>query len=227
MRNGFLWASLLAFAHSTGLFAPAVAFADVVTIDIAGSGTGLLISKDPADRFRTRDNAVIGNVSFDTSGARPFGTGLRIEQDFSPPFPGFVSQLSVFLLGNEIVFESTVRSANLQFRDTFNFSLLFREGFLNNAFPTSATTADIISGTFFAQTTDAQISGSVSSSSRGVIQFVNLQTQPGSAGGTVNFRVVQAIPEPMTWSFMLVGFGAVGCAMRSARYSNRKPRLLS
>ena len=37
---------------------------------------------------------------------------------------------------------------------------------------------------------------------------------PGSYSGTIN---IQAVPEPATWAMMLVGFGAVGMAMRRRR----------
>ena len=37
----------------------------------------------------------------------------------------------------------------------------------------------------------------------------------GAYGGTLNFLPTQAaIPEPATWAMMLIGFGAVGAAMR-------------
>ena len=39
-------------------------------------------------------------------------------------------------------------------------------------------------------------------------------TQNGSFGGTVSFVPTSAIPEPATWAFMLIGFGAVGYSMR-------------
>ena len=37
----------------------------------------------------------------------------------------------------------------------------------------------------------------------------------GSLGGSITIR--QAVPEPATWAMMLLGFGAVGCAMRRRR----------
>ena len=36
----------------------------------------------------------------------------------------------------------------------------------------------------------------------------------GSFSGTLSFAAVSAVPEPATWAFMLVGFGAVGYSMR-------------
>ena len=36
----------------------------------------------------------------------------------------------------------------------------------------------------------------------------------GSFGGNVNVSPVGAVPEPATWAMMLLGFGAVGFAMR-------------
>jgi hypothetical protein len=34
---------------------------------------------------------------------------------------------------------------------------------------------------------------------------------------TYDYTPSSAVPEPATWAFMIVGFGAVGAAMRSAR----------
>lgn len=39
-------------------------------------------------------------------------------------------------------------------------------------------------------------------------------TQNGSFGGSVSFIPTSAVPEPATWAFMLIGFGAVGYSMR-------------
>ena len=39
----------------------------------------------------------------------------------------------------------------------------------------------------------------------------------GSYAGTIAFAAASAVPEPATWAFMIVGFGAVGASMRSAR----------
>jgi hypothetical protein len=36
----------------------------------------------------------------------------------------------------------------------------------------------------------------------------------GSYGGDLNFTPTPAIPEPMTWALMLIGFGAMGFVMR-------------
>ena len=43
----------------------------------------------------------------------------------------------------------------------------------------------------------------------------------GSLGGTVTIQ--EAVPEPATWAMMILGFGAVGFAMRR----KRKPALIS
>jgi hypothetical protein len=39
----------------------------------------------------------------------------------------------------------------------------------------------------------------------------------GSLGGSITIRQANAVPEPATWAMMLVGFGAVGFAMRRRR----------
>ena len=39
----------------------------------------------------------------------------------------------------------------------------------------------------------------------------------GSLGGSITIRQAAAVPEPATWAMMLVGFGAVGFAMRRRR----------
>ena len=39
-------------------------------------------------------------------------------------------------------------------------------------------------------------------------------TQGGSFGGSLAFAPTSAVPEPATWAFMLIGFGAVGYSMR-------------
>ena len=36
----------------------------------------------------------------------------------------------------------------------------------------------------------------------------------GSLGGSITIRQANAVPEPATWAMMLIGFGAVGFAMR-------------
>ena len=36
----------------------------------------------------------------------------------------------------------------------------------------------------------------------------------GSLGGSITIRQATAVPEPATWAMMLIGFGAVGFAMR-------------
>lgn len=49
--------------------------------------------------------------------------------------------------------------------------------------------------------------------------FQEYSTQTGSAFDTITISAVDgAVPEPSTWAMMLVGFGAIGFAMR------RKPR---
>ena len=50
--------------------------------------------------------------------------------------------------------------------------------------------------------------------------FVSLGTFPGPTFGNVllgGLSVTQAVPEPNTWAMMLLGFGAVGFAMRRRR----------
>jgi hypothetical protein len=39
----------------------------------------------------------------------------------------------------------------------------------------------------------------------------------GSLGGSITIRQANAVPEPATWAMMLLGFGAVGFAMRRRR----------
>jgi len=39
----------------------------------------------------------------------------------------------------------------------------------------------------------------------------------GSLGGSITIRQANAVPEPATWAMMLIGFGAVGFAMRRRR----------
>lgn len=43
----------------------------------------------------------------------------------------------------------------------------------------------------------------------------------GSYSGTLAFEVA-AVPEPATWAFMILGFGAIGGAMRRQRKANVK-----
>ncbi len=43
----------------------------------------------------------------------------------------------------------------------------------------------------------------------------------GFSNGTLNIsRAVAAVPEPATWAFMILGFGAIGFAMRRRRKTN-------
>ncbi len=42
-------------------------------------------------------------------------------------------------------------------------------------------------------------------------------TQNGSFGGSVAFVAQSAVPEPATWGMMLLGFGAMGAALRRRR----------
>lgn len=44
-------------------------------------------------------------------------------------------------------------------------------------------------------------------------------TGAGSLGGSITIRPAVAVPEPATWAMMLVGFGAIGFAMRRRRKS--------
>ncbi len=46
----------------------------------------------------------------------------------------------------------------------------------------------------------------------------NIAYNFGTAGsGSFNFEVAAGVPEPATWAFLIVGFGAIGASMRSAR----------
>lgn len=51
-----------------------------------------------------------------------------------------------------------------------------------------------------------------------VLSFGGNNSGNGSVGGTIT--IAQAVPEPGTWGMMLLGFGAVGFAMRRRRESN-------
>ncbi len=42
----------------------------------------------------------------------------------------------------------------------------------------------------------------------------------GDYSGTISFRQLAAVPEPATWAFMILGFGAIGFAMRRRRKMN-------
>ena len=44
-------------------------------------------------------------------------------------------------------------------------------------------------------------------------------TGAGSLGGSITIRQGVAVPEPATWAMMLIGFGAIGHAMRRRRQS--------
>lgn len=50
------------------------------------------------------------------------------------------------------------------------------------------------------------------------LKFVGTDTPPASYAGTLNFS---AVPEPAAWSLMILGFGAVGFAMRRQRATYR------
>ena len=47
----------------------------------------------------------------------------------------------------------------------------------------------------------------------------SLQSRAGAIGGdlVIGDRPAGAVPEPATWALMLIGFGAIGAAMRSRR----------
>jgi PEP-CTERM motif-containing protein len=48
--------------------------------------------------------------------------------------------------------------------------------------------------------------------------FIGDPPRPGDPVGLDNITITQAVPEPATWAMMLLGFGAIGFAMR-----RRKP----
>lgn len=75
---------------------------------------------------------------------------------------------------------------------------------------------------FFARSTPVQIAalggttGSVSVAGGGVL--LQARETGTFAGGRITFLIADiAVPEPATWAMMLIGFGAVGFAMRRRR----------
>lgn len=49
--------------------------------------------------------------------------------------------------------------------------------------------------------------------------------QNGALGASYNFETTGAVPEPASWLMLILGFGALGFAMRSARPATRSVRI--
>ncbi len=168
-----------------------------------------------------QNSRVSGDFSFDVTSATPFGSGLRSVTVFDNGV-GATGTTTATVQGDTLVISAVEQqSVSLGFiRDTIDLTLVFRQGFLNNAFPTSASFSDLVSSTFSVQTLN-QTPRFEAVNASGALNGFGLRTgdAPGSAiFGRVQLSIVpSAVPEPATWGMMLIGFGAVGYSLRRAR----------
>lgn len=96
----------------------------------------------------------------------------------------------------------------------------FTSGILSLAGSTVASLQPLVTnGTQYWRTTNVALNpGQYTLTLNGTVSMDGSQQPPGVAGGSIAIRpVVSALPEPATWAMMLIGFGAVGYAVRRRR----------
>lgn len=115
------------------------------------------------------------------------------------------------------------------FTDTFTFSL--PAGLVSSTISSIFTTSQMNNVNFSSVTFDGTAYNIVS---QGQVEFRTLLSDPIASGlqtlaisgnsggnasyaGTLSFAAASAVPEPATWAMMILGMGAVGFALRSAK----------
>ena len=204
------------------LCAPAAADA-AVRISFGGSGVGSFCRQGMGCGLPT-SNGLSGNVSFDTALATPFGSGLRF-QSSGEDFRSVQNEVTATVMGDTLLLslgEFIIRpDAGLIIRETAFLNIVFRDGFLNNTFPTEASFSDVVSSSYTSDYFE-EMRRFVSDSSTGTLNRLSITFLDRSPPfGTVSLDIVSAttpaVPEPATWAMMLVGFDAVGYSLRKQR----------
>ena len=105
--------------------------------------------------------------------------------------------------------------------DTLNFRFAADDGLERTLL--DGITVDMSRGTYI-ELTDATITGI--SAGTHTLAFLVYNNYPGQQNGTnpTGFRLETAVPEPATWAMMIVGFGAMGFAMRRGRDAQTRVR---
>ncbi len=234
MRKPFLAAALLALA-STGTANAAVVFSD--NFDAENGGNSLL-TQTQLTNFNAVDGTVdlVANGNFgitcapgsvacvDLDGGTNNAALLTMKNAFSVTAGSLVTLL-VSLSGNQRVTGG----------DVFSFGFISTSG--SETFNNVTVTSTNLGGGSLGNVTGTSLDANVDVASNtpwgtAQISFVagsdaTLQAYAGAQGGdnfgpildnfSVSVTPASAVPEPATWAMMLVGFFAMGGAMRSRR----------
>ncbi|MEO9469373.1 PEPxxWA-CTERM sorting domain-containing protein [Parasphingorhabdus sp.] len=216
--NKIFYTAVAAFTVIATPANAAVFFSDLTNFQIAAPGAGLI------EDFEGVSGAELNTPLPSLSLASGTYTGLA-----GTPFPNvFVSApgFTNFGAGNNPT-SSQILTANGD--ESFDVMLaapttaLGMNLFLNDLGDATITfydSADNVLGTttYFASADNLQFVGLVGDPGESIARFTFESTLGRSINtGIDNLYAVTAVPEPATWSFMILGFGLVGGAMRMQR----------
>jgi len=139
--------------------------------------------------------------------------GGTIVFDIEKPY-GPISSSSLLdrgVSGDTLWFSTTVYTDRGEL--PYSVSFVFEEGTLNGSFPTELDSASLIGGHIGFQNGGYWPDGIFGT---GVPDFFTAQLAPEATQEEFGISV-SAVPEPATWAMMIIGFGAIGGAMRSTR----------
>lgn len=199
-----------------------------ITVQFEGTGSGKSYYQNgPCSENGGCDvyNSAQFALTFDADDARASGDGLLAVTAGVDRF-GFIYRTLAYLEGDTLFFEARSdldgRSNPADLHTLFRLSLNFEPGYLGLTFPTSFNEGSLISGQYFASTNGC---GPLCSAETSFGTVTHISARLGESNpvnfGYITTTGVGAVPEPTTWALMLLGFGFIGRALRSAKRHRR------